>query len=537
MVTSFKEIAQSIDQLYPPFGFRDLTRRFRYSEILPGELPHGTVSLMNLAERIEGKNVKKIKLLHYNTWLLRDYFKFADIIKAFGGFARFINCAGLSCADVLAEVLKRFSSSSICDKLFPPIFSVCGVSINPLNDTCKIIGSAADLAAWIIEKLGDGIDMIFDLIEAPFDVIVDVIFKLLGWVIPWDLTIGPDIPDIENRAVEIGQQAFRYDLVSLCEVWRQEFRELLLKQGPAVQIFKGPSDPIYGEFEHLGSGLLSFSPTYFTADGGNHKYATSGVARSMPGGCDFGALADSDKWARKGIQLTLVFTDCGCIELYSTHLYSGGDMPDYLNSVVGGEPSDEEKADVRAAQVDELAQFINKTHKSSNVAIIVGDFNISTYRRNKTGNTEREDLYQNLNKFNGIKFDDWYSLSIFSGIYAQNDPGHTNGSFNDVCKAFPIEKARPPAENDYYCDEQKISNGAGGRIDYIFIQRPVTSHTFNLDVSRIRRRAFKRPENHSGSANFMSDHLGLEVMLFISPRTYIRQVNVIRDIYFHISPP
>jgi hypothetical protein len=56
----------------------------------------------------------------------------------------------------------------------------------------------------------------------------------------------------------------------------------------------------------------------------------------------------------------------------------------------------------------------------------------------------------------------------------------------------------------------------GGRIDYLFVQRPLPEHTFRLDVSRIRRRPFQRPLGPGDSQPFLSDHLGLEVTLFIS---------------------
>jgi hypothetical protein len=55
-------------------------------------------------------------------------------------------------------------------------------------------------------------------------------------------------------------------------------------------------------------------------------------------------------------------------------------------------------------------------------------------------------------------------------------------------------------------------------IEKIFhlVERPRSSHTFTLDVSRIRHRAFKRVQ--PGTVAYLSDHLGLEITLFPSPK-------------------
>jgi len=529
-MTSFKEIAHSIDLLYPPKGLRDLAMRFRYPEMIPGNIPLGPISLKRLAGRVKGNQVKKIELLHYNTYLLRANIQLLDFVKIGIGLGRFMVCCGITPAQLLEKVLKHYSSSDICDKLFPPV-KVFGVPTDPVNLACRATGSVTSLASFILEKLDWSIEKIIDILEVPEEIIVDVISSITG--IRLVDVYRKDKDQITNRAIEIGQQVFHfYDLVSLCEVWLSESRGYILRERPGINYFIGPRDPQPGEWEHLGSGLLVFSPTYSIADGGSHKYSISGVSRQMPGGCDFGALVDSDKWAFKGIQLTLVDIGYGFIELYSTHLYSGGDMPDFCNRIVR-EPSDNEKSDVRAVQVEELAQFIKATHKPWNVAVIMGDFNIREA-------DHRKELYNTLNKFEEMKFDDWYSLEVFSKIYLDTndnliaDPGQTNidldndpgRSCDSICQIysnlypdeFTNNQEKLPQGSDYYCVETKTSSGDGSRYDYIFVQRPVTSHTFNLDVSRIRRRAFKRPVNHGGTINYMSDHLGLEVTLFVSPR-------------------
>lgn len=531
MSISFREISHNLDRMYPPLSLMTLARRFRYKSIAPGELPNNhTISLRELGIRISGSSSRRAEFLHYNTFLLRDYFKFEDVVKAAGGVGQFAACMGLSVADILAKVLRSIGSSDICNRFFPPIVEVCGISPNPLNDACKLIGSVGELAAFLVDEVGIVVDEVFDIFGIGFNAAVDILFEILfpvlGIISPFDITTN-EKPDIDKRVTEIGDQVFSYDIVSLCEVWRPEFKSALLSRGSVVATFTGPGDPAIGEWEHLGSGLLVFSPSFPVFNGGVHTYQKAGVSRNMPGGCDFGRIVDSDLWARKGVQMTLINLGVGIVEIYSTHLYSGGDMPDWLSSVFGGAPSDAEKASVRRTQIDELAKFISKTHNKQNVAIIVGDFNV--------GPSERGYLLTRLRQASpGIEFDDWYSLTTFTSIYPQGgtvDPGHTNRgesvtTFDTVCKVFPQNIAAPASlPNDYYCNEAVLSTSpaTGERIDYIFVQRATSDHTFNLDVSRIRRRAFKREGYYGQSQDdkhspqwFMSDHLGLEITLFAS---------------------
>jgi hypothetical protein len=334
-----------------------------------------------------------------------------------------------------------------------------------------------------------------------------------------------DKPDLDKRANEIPDAVYSYDVGSLCEVWRPEERttiiDILRNHDPALTTpIAGAADPPFGAWQHLGNGLLVFSQSYGLTDGGWQVYSPAGVSRMTKGGCDFGLMVDSDVWARKGVQRSLLDVGFGLIEIYSTHLYSGGAMPDWLGSLFGGAPSDEEMVNVRLAQINQLAQFIAETHDPANVAIIAGDFNV--------GAVERTNLVQTLYSINGWLFDEWYGLPMFAKIYPQapttTDPGHTNRgedtpTFDTICKVFPKAVPATNLPNDYYCDDTSPPDPdpTGERIDYVFVQRPEPSHTFYLEVSRLRRRAFKRPGTHGQPQYFMSDHLGLELTMFASP--------------------
>ena len=545
MVTSMKEIACRIDRMYPPSSLRALAGRFRYPGVgVGGTLPE--VSLRALAARVDESSSRRVEFLNYNTYLIKDNFQLVDVIKAVGGWERFLRCIGLGVADVLAGVLSKLGASGICDELFPPIVSACGVSLNPLNDACRLLGSVGELAGFLIEQLGGVVDAIFDLIEAPFNLIADVVFEFLGIFNPLEIPVM-EAPDIDQRAIYIGDEVFKYDLVALCEVWRQEHKDSLLAQGPPVAALKGPDEPGFGDWQHMGSGLLVFSPTFTIQNGGAHLFEKTGVSRPdptgpLPGGCDLGMIVDSDKWSRKGVQLTLVDVGLGCgnLEVYSTHLYSGGDMPDWLCAPFGGVPTDAEKTLVRHAQIAELVQFIKDTHAEGNVAMVVGDFNVGPTERIAftIGDREYQGLQEQLGYIrDGLGFDDWYSLFMFTAEYPANygdtnaptnfqDLGHTNRggsakSFDPYCRAFPASaNVAAPAPGDYYCDEAWSPNqdATGNRIDYIFVQQPVAAHGFHLDISRIRRRAFKWSGGGSHEEQFLSDHIGLELTLYVTPR-------------------
>ena len=93
--------------------------------------------------------------------------------------------------------------------------------------------------------------------------------------------------------------------------------------------------------------------------------------------------------------------------------------------------------------------------------------------------------------------------------------GDTHSSKNDdmnsdigyICSPFKAQ----------YCDES-VDTEETGRIDYVFIENPRPEHSFTLDVTRVRRRPFYRPQASGDQEMFLSDHVGLEFTLIVSPR-------------------
>jgi hypothetical protein len=205
-------------------------------------------------------------------------------------------------------------------------------------------------------------------------------------------------------------------------------------------------------------------------------------------------LMDADFWARKSVILNRINVGVGIIDLYSTHLHSGGDIPDL--QIIDNVPSDDLKHNVRIAQCKEIVDFIKKSHDPTHIAILVGDFNI-----NANDVPKYVDLMDTMMAAN--MFDLWPIQ------YGGTATGMTNGDFNENCAG---------AGSTTVCDEKStpIPPTTGSRIDYVFVEAPTAAHTFNLDITVIQRRPFKRPVATEGE-QFMSDHIGLSIGLISSP--------------------
>jgi hypothetical protein len=545
MSLSIAEVARAVDPLFPPRSLKTLLGRFRYLGadqvgLPPGILPNGTLSVRSVLSRVGYQWAHK-RFLHYNCWLLAPKFEFSYFVKVVvGGWEHFILCAGISYAQLMNEAIENYvPTDDICDAIFPPVVKLFGISPNPANDACRSIHAVPELVDLLLGVLDFAIETIFDLLGVAEDLIIKAIEFLMfgpnGFPFTINFSAKPDIPE---RAFEIGREAVNYDIFSLVEVWDDSsknkvlaFGDERLKNTPNLKLyqgscFTGPGLPVAGSWKQFGSGLLVVAPQLSASDGGTSVYEPDGVNRKMAGGCDFGALVDTDRFANKGVQLTVIDLVMGKLDLYSTHLYSGGDglnLPGML-----GKPTDEEKDKIKVAQVWRLVDFISSTHDPSHVAMIAGDFNIAANKAIYT--TFANALSQVMCRdFKPTTFDDLWVNPAYDDILStlkdqgrtnRDDPsdhgdGHTD--FSNVC-AFkaPGSTVTPGNGQDFYCDDSRPDTGtAGERIDYIFLERPRFSHEFMLDVSRIRRRAFKRVQ--PGTVAYLSDHLGLEVTLLPSP--------------------
>lgn len=291
---------------------------------------------------------------------------------------------------------------------------------------------------------------------------------------------------VEARASEIGEilreeGIKRNGIISaLCEVWRDEMRDQILKQWPAHD------EPAWGQgadagglLQQVGAGLLTISVRYRITRIEKHTFNERGSKKG-----------DADYYANKGVLLTeidLGISSHGNIEIYSTHLFNGG---------ISNTPPDRERLPRQRKQLNELVQFMKTTHNSSNVAIIVGDFNIPEY------SAGYNDLIQLMQQIDMV--DLWKKRN--------GESGYTSDLLNKsgICSIDRDER---------YCNDLTY-NDHSNRIDYIFVERPKRTHCIMVDFTRPRRRPFPRMPGTSeyNSIKFMSDHVGIETTLVVNPR-------------------
>ena len=292
-------------------------------------------------------------------------------------------------------------------------------------------------------------------------------------------------PALKERASEIGAAIANGaggDIAVLCEIWADDLFERIVapikNAGLGLQVIKGPQAKGMG----LGSGLYVLGINQPITEMDRHVFKNKGHP-----------LKDADFHSRKSIILNQIDVDVGVIDLYSTHLHSGGDLPDL--KIVNNVPSEEDKQAVRLAQCAEMVAFINATHDKTHIAILTGDFNVNAVDQTAHFNLVSLMAQANL-------FDAW------SIQYEGTAVGKTNGDFHKVCAGA----------SGSHCDEAKssLTEASGSRIDYVFVEAPTISHTFNLDLTVIRRNPFKRAVA-TEKQEFMSDHLGLSFGLICSP--------------------
>jgi hypothetical protein len=327
-------------------------------------------------------------------------------------------------------------------------------------------------------------------------------------------------PALHSRAREIGQRIFAdYDFASLYEVMQEQQRNEILEAW-------GPSPP-QNFFGGQLSSLFTISKKFNIGRKENKAYQSKGKAKSIriPPviGLKVDISLDSDFYAEKGVMLTEIVTPFGTVEVYSTHLMFGGGFgktgEDLINAATPfdghiSESSPDERFAIQKNQLNELIEFYNSLHLHTNVAIICGDLNID--------GSDRDHFGELKNRLTAIGMKDQWAEGPFTnnragGQTARNDDGDSRpqeGNFDNICTGL--------ATNADYCDDSRAPNhppppDCVGRFDFIFVEDPQPGHQFNVDLSRVRRRQFRRPQDSDGQF-FLSDHLGLETTLIISKK-------------------
>lgn len=336
-----------------------------------------------------------------------------------------------------------------------------------------------------------------------------------------------DKPARKARARELGTAlaSESYDLIALCEVFESGDRDRILRgwevepdfaEGPSADtlpptpavpspipcpstFFGGPQTAKIKLGERANSGLLTMSVGQPILDTSLHTYRSRGEP-----------LKDIDFWASKGVLRIVVDLGVGKVEIFSTHLHSGGDLPPPFPS-----PSKSEKEAVRRAQIEELCFFIDSfrdDRPSDMIGLVVGDFNRPGPPDVDSGEA---DLYEELSgKMAEVDMEDLWMARARDG-----DGGIAPGPTKVDVKAGSLGLegvCRPVSDSGGVCDDRILPADDQNRIDYVFVEKQKPEHGFGLDVTRPLRMSFPRDEA-TENIDQLSDHLGLAFTLVASP--------------------
>lgn len=303
---------------------------------------------------------------------------------------------------------------------------------------------------------------------------------------------------LKERASEMGPVFSNFDVCCLCEVWTGESRDRIVAGlGPGWQARSGPDDS--GSWIFAGSGLLFLAKNHPIIRTESRIYDNRGDRKR-----------DSDAWSNKGIMMNELNLGFASIEFFQTHLFYGGGI-----GIVPGvdDPSPAEKMDVWRAELNELTDFYREHHRPENISIITGDFNMS-------GASLRE-YVEIRHVMDGLGMRDAWAWDIYGnepseGLtcrFTDGDQGNWVTNFDAQCEY------RPGPASPEYCNDRGLTHHFPregiGRYDFVFLKLPEPAQRGRVEISRSFRRPFKRA-TVTDSEEFLSDHLGLDLNLFVS---------------------
>ena len=344
-------------------------------------------------------------------------------------------------------------------------------------------------------------------------------------------------PEVEARSREIGQFIVdsEYDISVLNEVFQNGERDRILDQWGNSGLDRPNFASKTARWTMRSGGLVTICPDITIRSQESYTYRLA---------------SGSDARARKGVlfvQLDLGLEN-GTLEIYNTHLNASDEL-------------------VKILQVVELMLFFDEHHNEENPAIIAGDFNIAA----KNYSPRSEFTQDHLNRLNNLSRNPHDPL--FAGYASIADRLEDNEYFRIIqnirkpVKTIDLARSllgvrgledvwllrsldqygyptsgltsnidedgiaelicKPDPKNGQYCNELdvppdtlKITDEEGNdkyveRLDYIFVKQARSSQLFHLDFTRPRR---LRLERSTGEFGWLSDHIGLETTLLVSPK-------------------
>lgn len=318
---------------------------------------------------------------------------------------------------------------------------------------------------------------------------------------------GPfgEAPMIAERVEEIGERIAQdgYDIVGLCEAFDDEEQDTITEKIKAEhdswQWRAGQDNDIKSD----GLYTATMGPGRRIVDTTREEFDEQGV---FP-----------DKHASKGILHTEIDLAPRSGERMRIDFYVSHTQADYEG---------EYNESYRSRQLDQLAEFVDRTRDSRNVAIVGGDLNVP-YRT-----VEYADLLERFDRTGGDG-----DLGLEDVWLTRGGVAGSTHDIDDYWVVCTFDEEHSPDDPGYnYCDDYAEHEGdhpgastddvPGYRLDYVFVEKPTDAHSFDLDVARMRRRPFWRPgydettfaHDDGDVPHFLSDHLGLELELIASPR-------------------
>lgn len=207
---------------------------------------------------------------------------------------------------------------------------------------------------------------------------------------------------------------------------------------------------------------------------------------------------DADAYANKGVLFTRIDLGDGVIDLFTTHLFAGGDWPgEAVDPSPVREPTPE--PEYRRRQLEEFEAFVEdvkRRHDPDGKIPIVcaGDFNIAP---GYPAYPELLEFRENL----GL-------LDAWIEVHGEMVGGTGGTDITEGCDFDPWD--RPP----YYCEGSGERGGEASRVDHVFVE-----DRRDIKVEDIRRRVFWRELAPPGEfyadeggelPNYLADHIGLE---------------------------
>jgi endonuclease/exonuclease/phosphatase family metal-dependent hydrolase len=353
------------------------------------------------------------------------------------------------------------------------------------------------------------------------------------WPIPdtFPITItASKKPAIDERAPLFGQKLAeaRYDIVALSEIFSDSVLDKLTdawlkvdglsrrEQGPSALGIPDlplplpvptcppvptPGGPVFGvpilRGELGNSGLVTLIRRHPVIDVAKHRFTNTGSPTK-----------DIDFFSSKGVLKVTVNIGVGVISVFSTHLYNGGDSIEL--------PTEAHRDAVKLSQFKEIRDMVlaEQHQHPDRLCVVGGDFNRDGTVLIEPRYTALMALMQEANLA-----DAWADRArkpngdVIPGVTDIPEDNQTNTRVR--CSAGPDPDLDPT-----HCKEEGSQAGGGKRIDYIFVQRPASTHTFDIDFQRPRRVVFELPTpTADGGLRYLSDHLGLEIQIFARARS------------------